>query len=386
MYFLREGRIYVWLAEGGTLDAIPMVDDADTVLVYRVTADKRFIVYGTAAGELYLFDRASREHKFIPTAGRLIEPLAEPPGMDFDVTADGRYLVYIAWGVQSTLPGTPGAVAVEFPYGTILAINLTDVRQPQRKLGFCNSTADAKCAGLALAPDGSYVVYEDGAGLWLTTLDTPDPRLVLPFTNDASWRFSKWAPNSRWLILESLSAQGTALALFNIATEQLLPVDVSCTENCRLELSWGEQSIWVSADTPEYGCLYEIQPVIGEPLLAITQEKCLIGPWALHPTSPQALPDGWVAFVHRGCGTDCQGPAPGLYFLRPDEVTQPIALLSEAEGSALWTADASAFLYFDPQGTPTHLGVADSAGFWDVRRPLDGAHTFLWSDTVDSRQ
>lgn len=391
MYFLREGRIHVWLAEGGALDVIPVADDGNSannvaVLAYRVTADQRFIVYGTDAGELYLFDRVSREHKFIPTSGRLIEALAEPPGMDFDVTADGRYLVYIAWGVQSALPGTPGAVAAEFPYGTILAIDLTNVRQTQRELGFCNSSADAKCTGLALAPDGSYVAYEDGAGLWLSALEVPDPHLVLPYTNGANWRLSSWSPNSRWLILETQSAQGTALALFNIAAEQLLPVDVPCAQQCRIELSWGEQSIWVTADTPEYGCLYEIQPVIGEPVLAITQEKCLIGPWGLHPTSPQALPDGWVAFVHRGCGTGCQGPAPGLYRLGPDEVTQPIALLNEAEGSALWTADASAFLYFDPQGIPTHLGAVDGAtftsGFWDVRHILEGAHAFHWSKVV----
>ena len=384
LYFLREGRIHVWLAEGSALDVIPAADESDSandvaVLAYRVTADQRFIVYGTDAGELYLFDRASREHKFIPTSGRLIEALAEPPGMDFDVTADGRYLVYIAWGVQSTLPGAPDAVAAEFPYGTILALDLTDMRQPQRELGFCNSSADVKCAGLALAPDGSHVIYEDGAGLWLSALDAPEPRLALPYTNGANWRFAKWATNSRWLILEAQPRLGPAFALFNIAAAQLLPVDLPCTGDCRIELSWGEQSIWVSTDTPEYGCLYEIQPVIGEPVLAIIQEKSLIGPWALHPTSPQALPDGWVAFAHRGCGTDCQGSAPGLYLLGADEATQPIALLDEAEGAALWTTDASAFLYFDPQGVPTRLGVTKTAQFWDVRRILDGAHAFHWS-------
>jgi hypothetical protein len=155
-------------------------------------------------------------------------------------------------------------------------------------------------------------------------------------------------------------------------------------------LSWGEQSIWVSTDSLEQGCLYQIQPVIGEPTLEITYGKCLIGPWALHPTSPLALPDGWVAFVHRGCGADCQGPAPGLYFLGPEDSTRPIALLDDAEGTALWTADASAFLYFDPEGVPTHLGVTSGAtstsGFWDVRRALDGAYAFQWGEVAVQQQ
>jgi len=379
LYFLREGRIWVWLGEGGALDAIPVTDEEHAVLAYRVTPDNRFVLYVTDSGRLYSFDRALWEHTYIPTAGRLIEPSAEPPGIDFAVTADGQYLVYLAWGVQSS-----AGITGEFPYGTLLAIDLTNVRLAQQELGFCNSTADAQCTGLALAPDGSHVVYEDGAGLWLAAFDNPEPRLVMPFTKDSGWRFLAWAPNGRWLILKAQSEHGATLALFNIATTQLLPIDVPCSENCRLELSWGAQSIWVSADTPEYGCLYEVQPDVGGNALEITYEKCLVGPWGLHPTSPQALPDGWVAFVHRGCGMDCNGPGPGLYFLGPDETTHPIALLDTAEGSALWTADASAFLYFDPEGVPTHLGVTDTVEFWDVRRALDGAHIFQWG--VDGSQ
>jgi hypothetical protein len=228
--------------------------------------------------------------------------------------------------------------------------------------------------------------------VWLTMIDSPELRLLLPRTKNPDWHFLAWAPNGRWLILKKQTAEGAALALFNIAAEQLMPVDVSCPQNCHIELSWGEQSVWVSTDTLEDGCLYEVEPVIGEEALKITYGKCLIGPWALHPTSPRTLPDGWVAFVNRGCGKDCQGPAPGLYFLGPEDAAPPIALLDEAEGTALWTEDASAFLYFNPEGIPTHLGVTDTAasasGFWDVRRTLDGAHAFQWGAvvTVDSSQ
>ena len=383
LYFLREGHIWIWLAEGNVLDIVPVADEGNGgVLAYRATPDKRFIAYVTGAGKLYIFDRAQQEHTYVPTAGRLIEAQASSPGIDFAMTPDGQYLIYIAWGVQSTLPDTPGVATAYPPYGTILALNLTDVRQPQRELGFCNSTTIAKCTGLALAPDGSQLAYEDSAGVWLTPLDVPEPRLVLPATENADWHFSAWAPNSHWLILKKQLTQDTALALFNIATEQFIPISISCSQSCRLELSWGEQSIWVSIDGAEQGCLYEIQPVIGEPTLEITYGKCLIDSWALHPTSPLALPDGWVAFVHRGCGVDCHGPAPGLYFLGPEEATRPIALLDDAEGTALWAADASAFLYFDPEGIPTHLGVTNTSEFWDVRRVLDGAYAFQWGEVT----
>ena len=386
LYFLRGGRIWVWLAEGGALDAIPIaaeeeaVADDGAILAYRVTPDKRFIVYITDAGKLYVFDRALREHTYVPTAGRLIEELADSPGIAFEITPDGHYLIYVAWGVQPTLPDTPGTATAYPPYGTILALDLTDVRQPERELGFCNSTTVAKCTGLTLAPDGSQLVYEDSSGVWLTPLEVPEPRLVLPREEDPGWHFTAWAPNSRWLILKAQSEQGAALALFNIATEQLIPIDISCPQDCHITLSWGEQSIWVSTDSPEQGCLYEIQPASDESTLEITYGKCLIDSWALHPTSPLALPDGWVAFVHRGCGVNCDGPAPGLYFLGPEESTRPIALLDDAEGSALWTADASAFLYFDPENRPYRLGVTGSMGFWDVSRALEGAHTFHWGE------
>jgi hypothetical protein len=386
LYFLREGRIWIWMAEGSALDSISAAVEGDAILAYRVTPDKRFIAYVTDAGEMYVFDRALREHTFVPTAGRLIEEQAGNPGTVFDITADGQYLVYIAWGVQSMLPDAPGATIGELPYGTIFAISLADVRQPQRELGFCNSSGDAKCTGLTLAPDGSQLVYEDSSGIWLTVLAFPEPRVLLPRAENPDWRFSAWAPNNRWLVLKKQTAENTTLALFNIAAGQLVPIDVSCSQDCRIELSWGEQSIWISTDTPEFGCLYEVQPAIGEEALEIAYGKCLIGPWALHPTSPRALSDGWVAFVHRGCGEDCQGPGPGLYFLGPDDAAPPIALLDEAEGTALWTEDASAFLYFDPEGVPTHLGVDGTAEFWDVRRTLDGAHAFQWGMTVDGSQ
>ncbi len=371
LYFLREGKIWSWLAEGGALESVPIAVEGDTVLTYRVTRDERYILYVTDAGKLYVFDRALWQHTFVPTAGRLIDDR----GIYFDVTSDARYLVYLAWGVQPTAETVTGGGL----FGTILAIELPNLRQAQRTLGFCASVGNATCAGVHLAPDGSLVAYEDGAGLWLTALDKPEPRLMLSPTETPPWRFKDWSPNSRWLILEARTAEGMLLGLLSVATGEITPIgDVACVEDCHIGLSWGSQSLWLFTDTPQRGCLFQIQPAFGDTPTSMPYEKCALDQWALHPASPLALPDGWVAFLHHGCGEDCPGPAPGLYFLGPDEAAHPIALLDDKDGSVLWSPDGSAFLYFNADGSPSRLGVTGGAGFWDVSQAFAGAHTFQW--------
>jgi hypothetical protein len=371
LYFLRDGKIWMWLAEGGALESVPVAVEGETVRAYRVTQDKRYILYVTNADKLYIFDRAQWQHTHVPTAGRLIDDW----GVFFDVTPDAHYLVYLAWGIQPTAETvTDGNL-----FGTVLAIELTNLRQAQRILGFCASAGDTGCVGVHLAPDGSLVAYEDGAGLWLTALDKPEPRLVLSPTETPPWRFKDWAPNSRWLIVEARTAEGTLLGLLNATTGEISPIgDVACVEDCHIGLSWGSQSLWLFTDTPQRGCLFQIQPAFGDTPMSMPYETCALDQWALHPASPLALPDGWIAFVHRGCGDGCPGPAPGLYFLGPDVAAHPIALLDQNDGIALWALDGSAFLYFDAENRPCRLGVTSGTGFWDVSHPLEGAHTFQW--------
>ncbi|HQI85129.1 MAG TPA: hypothetical protein PKV20_11155 [Anaerolineae bacterium] len=377
LYFMRDGKIWSWLAEGGAVESVPVAVEGETVLTYQITQDERYVLYVTDAGKLYVFDRAQWQHTHIPTAGRLIDDR----GIYFDVTPDTRYLVYLAWGIQPTAEMTTNNTLI----GTILTIELPKLRQAQRTLGFCGSDGDAGCMGVHLAPDGNLVAYEDGAGLWLTALDSPEPRLALPSSSTPPWRFKAWSPNSRWLILEVQSAEGTLIGLLNVATGQITPIgDVACVEGCDIGLSWGTQSLWLFTDTPQQGCLFQIQPAFGDTPMSMPYEMCALGEWALHPASPLALPDGWVAFVHRGCGEGCPGPAPGLYFLGPDEAAHPIALLDRNDGSALWAPDGSAFLYFDAENRPYRLGVTGGAGFWDVSRALAGAHTFHWGTRLES--
>ena len=385
LYFLRNGRLWSWLAEGGGVEAIPIVAEADDdeVLSYRVTRDKRYIVYITSAGKLYTFDRAQWQHTFIPTAGYLIDA----GRAYFDVTPDAHYLVYMAWGIQPTAGGrAPGLSArtaqdetPSMPFGTILAVDLTDPRQRQIELGFCKSADTQPCTGMLLSPTGTHVAFADGEGLWVSQFDRPEAQLLLPVVDGANWHPQQWSPDSQWLVLEAHPPEGPRLALLNITTGEIssLP-DFACAPDCRIDLSWGAQNVWLSKDTANEGCLYQVQPETVSTPITTTFQTCQIDAWALHPTSPLALPDGGVAFAHHGCGADCPGPAPGIYALTSYTTTRPIALLDEAVGSALWTEDGSAFLYFDAEGHPTHIGVTNGLGFWDVRQALEGAYTFRW--------
>ncbi len=372
LFFLREGKVWLWLAEGGSLESLPVAVEGEQVLSYRVTKDQRFILYVTDAGKLYAFDRAQWQHTFIPTAGRLIDAR----GIYFDVSPDIRSLVYLAWDVRPTAE----TITESLGFGTVLAIELSTLRKPQRMVGFCSATEQAACGGVYLAPNGNLVAYEDGAGLWLSALDNPTPRLASSSTETESWRFKDWSPDSRWLILERQNEQGTLIGLLNGVTGSIFPITaIPCGEDCRLELSWGTQNLWISTDTSQQGCLYQIQPPVGNMPLTITYQTCALGPWALHPVSPLACPSGGVAFVHHGCGDDCPGPAPGLYLLESAENVRPIALLDDKEGYTLWTADGAAFLYLNTGGQALRLGLTDGSGFWDVSRPLAGAHAFYWS-------
>jgi len=372
LFFLRDGQIWLWLAEGGAVESLPVAAEGEHVLTYRVTQDERFFLYTTDAGKLYAFDRAQWQHTLIPTAGRLLDE----QGSYFDVTPDARYLVYLAWGIQ---PVTE-TLTTHQHFGTVFAIELTDLRRPQRTLGYCG-IGTTPCTGVYLAPNGNLVAYEDGAGLWLTALDNPNPRLILPATEAGEtppWQFKGWSPNSHWVILEARTAESILLGLLDVTTGAIFPFGDVCAEGCRIGLSWDAQSLWMFTDTPQQGCLYQVQPPTGNAPPAMPYQLCALDAWALHPASPLALPDGWVAFLHRGCGDGCPGPAPGLYFIGPDEAVHPIALLDHNDGEVLWTHDGSAFIYFDADGAPSRMGVTDGSGFWDVRAALEGAHDFRW--------
>ncbi len=381
LYFLREGQLWTWLAEGGKITGVPIVKEGltDNVLDYRITPDQQSIIYATTMGKFYIFSRAQWQHTFIPTAGRLLNE-GKP---SFDITADGKYLVYAAWGVRPTVGERPRGEAVYRPvgdtYATLLALELAYPRRRQIELGVCEGTSQQPCANFILSPDSSQVIYADGNGLWQTDFAGTAPRLLrAPEAAGPTWYPQTISESGQHLLLHTVDVTGRQYALMSLQTGEMWEInDIACP-TCRVEAVFEHNVVWMSRDSAEEGCLLRIEPGGADFPIQYTYQLCRSDTWPLHPTSPQVLPDGWVAFLHRGCGADCPGPAPGLYFLGPDEQLHTIALLPEAEGSALWLNDGAAFLYLNQDSAPHYLGVASTLGFWDVSTSLAGASAFKW--------
>ncbi len=389
LYFVREGMLWLWLAEGGTLQQITPAESAKSteILDYRSTANGTALFYVTAAGELYLFDRVKWEHTFIPTAGRLIGA----QGLHFEVTPSGEKLLYLAWDVRPTAgsrsPGPSAAAWITDAFGTLLAIDVQDVRQVQQVLGLCEGNAERPCSAFRLNPAGTTIAYLDAGGIWfsqLTEAQDPAPQLFAsyPEESDVVWELLEWSPDSRWLLVKKRAGEKSQRLLLDSEQGILHEVPHTTCEdpNCRVEAAWGgaHQGLWIAQDLPARGCLYHVQPGLpGEPL-NVTFEICEMHGWPLHPISLQPLPDGWVAFTHRGCGPGCSGPAPGLYYLHESQF-RPVALLHEAEGTTRWTTDGAAFLYLDATGRPIRLGRVDGGGFWNVTEILAGGTHLRWN-------
>ncbi len=393
LYFLREGRVWHWPAAAGTpqpLSVAEAVDAKTAVIQYRLSPDNRHLIYVTDAGELYRLDLLERTHTHLPTSGRLLNA----GRAHFAITPDSATLLYIAWDVQPTAARENADIAAPAPtraYGTLISLDLMAPRNLQDYLGFCEGTPSHPCTGFTLAPDGSTLIYADQRGLWQILREPPETppaeppaTLLAAHPPEGRWRLRGWTGDSQWLWLERDPA------LVGIATYALLHVETGalaeiphtdCTPQCHVSLAPGQHGLWLAQNqtqggTQGGGCLYQMFP--GPDLtLHIAQQICHANHWTMHPAFPHILPDGWPAFAHGGCGEDCPGPAPGLYFLEPEERLLPVALLPEPPAHVLWTADGSAFITFSAEDAPAYLGVTDG-GFWDIAEALAGGSAFQW--------
>lgn len=386
LYFLRKGRLWVWLAEGGKVESIPIVEDApDTaVLDYRITSDKRYVAYVTTAGRLYLFDQAAWQHTYIPTAGHLLSG----NGLYFDITSDQRYLIYAAWDVQPTTGAEDKQDGVAAPprqdtnstLATILALDLTDIRRQQINLGVCKGMGHRPCRGFMLSPDGSQIVYVDWQGIWRVPLAAPTPELLIEHEGEGLWIPTTLSEDNQWLLMTAGEALSNTFSLLNTSTREVFtPVNTTCPPYCHIQANLNRYTTWITTDSMEEGCLWRAEMGTS---VDIAYQICQLDGWPLHPQSPYTLPDGWIAFVHRGCGSDCPGPAPGIYFVGPDNLSRAVALFDASEGSTLWAADGAAFLYLDEAQTARYIGLTDGSGFWDVQECLEDAHAFRWNEFI----
>lgn len=422
LYFLREGQLWQWLAEGNAAEAIPPATLTETteteasnanrtVVAYALTSDGRYLVYITAAGEAHLVDRPQWASIPLPTSGRPVkDEIAAPTYVA--VTPDGRWMIYLAWDVRPRASQGLGRDA-EHPFGTVLALDLQTPEALQHILGLCEGSADQPCGDLRLSPQGTHVAFSDRHGIWIgaltqdeTTYEAKPAYLAMSASaledDKLRWELGDFSPDQAWLSLEIHSPTTRTLALLPIAellanppaqTAQLTELtadesgsapyllsELTISAEDRLNAAWGAQGMWATVDTPEIGCLYQILPNAALGTVVVSDGICHAAGWPLHPDAPQALPDGGVAFLHRGCGEDCPGPAPGLYFLGPEAQFRPIALLNDADltGAVHWTGDGSAFVIQNAGGAPTHIGATSDGRFWDVTSRLEGTTSLRW--------
>ena len=362
LYFLREGQLWQWLAEGGVAEAIPppteTLTETDgltettetettssnpTVVTYALTSDGRYLVYATASGEAHLVDRAQWESIPLPTSGRLVKDEANT---HITITPDGRWMIYLAWDVR---PEASQGIAqeTEQPFGTVLALDLQTPKALQHILGLCEGDAQQPCGDLRLSPQGTHVAFSDRHGVWISSLaqdetanEAATARLAMPAAalenEKLRWELGEFSPDQAWLSLEIHSPTTQTLALLPIAellanppdeeddeddeagSEPYLLSDLTVDAESHLSADWGAQGMWATVDTPEQGCLYQVLPDAAMGTVVVSEGICHASGWPLHPAAPQALPDGSVAFLHHGCGEECAGPAAGLYFLGPE--------------------------------------------------------------------
>ncbi len=387
LYFLRDGGLWVCLAEGGTLDVVTAAQDAQgkNIMAYRVTPDQQRIAYVTDAGELYVLDRATREHTLLPTAGRLVDAL----GTYFEITTDGSTVIYLAWGVQTG----SGPALEEAGSGVLLAASVDTPTLREQELGTCHGTPAAPCRGFSVAPDQSTLAVVDGQGLWLIDRAVPETPRLLGHTENRTINVQSWAPDGRWLLIDLGADGGPALTLVSTAAEDAL-IDATplCPgAPCTVGTAWatteeGTPDLWVTYDTGAQGCAAHVAWDRESGVWPVTAQ-CLPATAPLHPRAPFARgdylpPDSDLAFLQGGI----PGLSDGVYALGGDGYLIPIALLMQGAGypdapdGVLWSADGAAFLIVDAAGDPTRLGVIPLLSFWDVSSLLAGAHDMTWAE------
>ncbi len=421
LYFLREGAIWMWPAEGGALQ--PVVVPAESgqirsgfkrarldagakpgptgVLAYRLTPDGRYLAYAIDGqpdfNGIIVLDQQTGETFSIPATHYALRGAAVwLPG--FDLTPDGHFLVYAGWGLlpsgedEQTLTGSLAR------FSTIFAV---DVRNPnlEYELGYCaqrvGNGASLGCAGFILSPDGTHLAFSDGRGLWLTDIPEGNPRLLMahrfPEEFCGVFQVLHWSPDGRYLLIRVGCYEGAYLAVVDVATAEFRQVPDSFSyQDEHVEAVWARDPrlLYTFFSLGTSSGIARLDPSRpDEPEMYVFWESGMM------PTAPRGLSDGRTLFFNQSCEPDAAYSA-GVYVLDADGsgLAQMAAIpaipcdikklgLPSLE-RILWSTDgfAAAYLLSSTGDEPNALllGYSDGGARWDVCELLSGASGFQW--------
>ena len=434
LYFIRNGSLWRWPKEGQMLQKVVAAPQQSSssggklarlvfgpgptgVTAYRLTPDGRYVVYtfvdsasATLGPEMVVLDQVTGETFPISTATNFeYFPLGMP---SFDITPDGRYVVYLAWNIlprtDSISPGLSHSAILPSEggnsYGTIFAVDVQNVNH-EFELGYCAARSDyeweLRCDGFVLSPDGTRIAFSDGRGVWLSQVPRGMPRLIAEHQHRNSfcgvWRVHNWSPDGNRLLIDVGCFEGGYSAVMNVDTGEVQEIPYTWNYPVPyVDITWTQNGAGLLVNHINFasgvGPAYLVQvpadnPAQGTVIISATW------PSDVWPAGPHDLPNGRIGFANQQC-VDSIGMQPGIYtvgdgtdlgFVSP--LPAMPCYISEGIrgvlGTVFWSPDGTAYLYFirDEQRTRQTnllLGLTDSSVLWDVRELLANAHTFQW--------
>ena len=406
LYFIRHETLWHWPRERSAPQQVVAASQ------YRLTPEGRYLVYTRSSTtsafgfELLVNDLASGESIVIPTTGSFMGcPLRRPT---FDISPDGRYVVYIAWNVQPKKGDHPPGFNALIPspraggcgYGTIFAVEVQNTNH-NFELGYCTMRSEygweLRCDGFVLSPDGQRIAFSDGRGVWLSEIPQGRPRLIAEHQQSSRfcgvWRVRNWSPDGRHLLIDVGCFEGGYAAVMDVDTGAVKEIPHTWSyPDAYVAVSWTQQGTHLLVTQINHesgiGAAYMTQVPAEDPIHQ-TVVLSVTWPGTVWPTELHSLTDGRIGFANQRC-VDSEGMRAGIYTMGQAssslEFVAPLPTLpcyvsdgiQTPFGAVLWAPDGRAYLYFSPEQQPSLLGVIDGALLWDVRALLAQADSFQW--------